>query len=116
MVAQQLEATQAGHGSIIALQGEPGMGKTRLLDELESLSRWHKIRVLRGTAKEQQSNAYAPLEQALQSQPVLLELATPLMRETLKPLLTEEANSNNSSSSAVGAALERWLGKLERPV
>jgi DNA-binding SARP family transcriptional activator/tetratricopeptide (TPR) repeat protein len=110
----QINALKAGHGSIVLLEGEPGMGKTRLLEELIELGRWHQTEILHGSASEQHDMPYAPLNLAIQNASGLLEVATPLMRETLKPLLEESAQ--NSSANAVSAALERWLGKLEVPV
>jgi ABC-type transport system substrate-binding protein len=50
---QRLNAAVAGECQFAVLAGEPGIGKTRLLDELENLARARKIRVLHGRSVEQ---------------------------------------------------------------
>ena len=50
---QRLNAAVAGECQLALVGGEPGVGKTRLLDELETLSRARKIRALRGRSVEQ---------------------------------------------------------------
>ncbi|MDX2007984.1 MAG: AAA family ATPase [Meiothermus sp.] len=116
-LADQLAALKAGRGGIVLLEGEPGVGKSRLLEEAAQLARWHRLAVLRGTASQQHQTPYAPLDLALQGSPSLLEAASPLIRETLRPLLEAGPETAlNSSSSAVGAALERWLHRLGEPL
>ncbi|MDX2007983.1 MAG: BTAD domain-containing putative transcriptional regulator [Meiothermus sp.] len=115
--ADRLEELRAGQGGIMLLEGEPGLGKTRLLEEAAQLARWHRLAVLRGAASEQHETPYAPLDAAMREAGLLLEVASPLMRETLRPLLEAAPDrALSSSSSAVGAALERWLLKLDEPV
>jgi serine/threonine protein kinase len=48
---QRLNAAAAGECQFVLLAGEPGIGKTRLLDELENLARARKIRVLHTAAR-----------------------------------------------------------------
>ncbi|MFI5183824.1 MAG: protein kinase, partial [Vicinamibacteria bacterium] len=50
---QRLNAAVAGECQLALVGGEAGVGKTRLLDELETLARARKIRALRGRAIEQ---------------------------------------------------------------
>jgi ABC-type transport system substrate-binding protein len=50
---QRLNAAVAGECQLALVGGEPGVGKTRLLDELETLARARKIRALRGRSVEQ---------------------------------------------------------------
>ena len=45
---QQLNAAVAGECQFVVIAGEPGIGKTRLLDEIENLAKARKIRVLHG--------------------------------------------------------------------
>ncbi len=44
----RLEKALAGEGQLVVIGGEPGMGKTRLLEELEGKATAHGVRVLRG--------------------------------------------------------------------
>jgi peptide/nickel transport system substrate-binding protein/oligopeptide transport system substrate-binding protein len=50
---QRLNAAVAGECQFAVVAGEPGIGKTRLLDELASLARARDIRVLHGRSVEQ---------------------------------------------------------------
>ena len=50
---QRLNAAVAGECQFVVVAGEPGVGKTRLLEELGSLARARQIRVLRGQSVEQ---------------------------------------------------------------
>ncbi|MGA4545190.1 BTAD domain-containing putative transcriptional regulator [Uniformispora flossi] len=51
-LAQALADTRAGHGALVVISGEPGIGKTRLLAELERLAGEVGVRVLRGRCPE----------------------------------------------------------------
>ncbi|MEY4531390.1 MAG: hypothetical protein RLZZ156_2111, partial [Deinococcota bacterium] len=110
-----LNAVKIGQGGIILVEGEPGLGKTRLLLELKSLSAWHNVFALYGAAANS-TPAYAPLEQALRGAAVLLEQATPLIQKNLEPLLKTALDSETQANpQLVSAALERWLRHLEQP-
>jgi ABC-type transport system substrate-binding protein len=50
---QRLNAAVAGECQFVVVAGDPGVGKTRLLEELEKLSRARSIRVLHGRFAEQ---------------------------------------------------------------
>ena len=50
---QRLNAAIAGECQFVLVGGEPGIGKTRLLDELENLAKARQIRVLHGRFVEQ---------------------------------------------------------------
>ena len=50
----RLNAAIAGECQLVLVGGEPGVGKTRLLDELEHLARARQIRVLHGRSIEQE--------------------------------------------------------------
>ena len=50
---QRLNAAVAGECQFVAVGGEPGIGKSRLLDELENLAKARKIPVLHGRSAEQ---------------------------------------------------------------
>jgi ABC-type transport system substrate-binding protein/serine/threonine protein kinase len=52
----RLNSAMAGECQFVLVSGEAGVGKTRLLDELESLANARKIRVLHGRTVEQDSS------------------------------------------------------------
>ncbi len=51
----RLSAALAGECQLVLVEGEAGTGKTRLLQELESLARMRRIRVLRGRIVDRES-------------------------------------------------------------
>jgi DNA-binding winged helix-turn-helix (wHTH) protein/tetratricopeptide (TPR) repeat protein len=55
-----------GRGRALLLEGEAGVGKTRLLDEIAELARGAGARVVRGVAREAGGPAFAPWSQALE--------------------------------------------------
>jgi DNA-binding SARP family transcriptional activator len=61
-----LQEAMAGRGRVALLAGEPGIGKSRLLEELAGLATARGARVLAGRCHELEQNvAYAPLVEAL---------------------------------------------------
>jgi serine/threonine protein kinase len=52
-IQQRLNAAVAGECQFVVVAGEPGIGKTRLLDELENLAKARQILVLHGQSTEQ---------------------------------------------------------------
>jgi DNA-binding SARP family transcriptional activator len=65
-LAGQISAEPGEHSRVVFLSGEPGIGKTRLLEELASLATARGARVLMGCCYELEQNmAYAPLVDAL---------------------------------------------------
>lgn len=80
----------AEQGGVVLLEGDAGMGKTRLLSELSKSAAWRDIRVARGTATENEESApYAPLPNALQAlavSPWLDRVAPKLTKSTQKVL------------------------------
>jgi predicted ATPase len=66
VLLQWLEAAQRGEGGVLLVSGEPGAGKTRLLQELMEHARHRRNLVLTGQAFEAGGMApYAPLVEAL---------------------------------------------------
>jgi DNA-binding SARP family transcriptional activator len=63
-----LQRAMDGQGHVVFLAGEPGIGKTRLLEELAGLATARGVQVLAGRCHELEQNvAYAPILEALRS-------------------------------------------------
>ncbi len=61
------EEARAGHGGLILVHGEAGMGKTRLVEEAANHLRWQGVRVLWGRCYEfERLLPYQPVGEALQ--------------------------------------------------
>jgi len=60
-----LERALAGQGRLIAVGGEAGVGKTRLLEELGATARLRGAQVLRGGCYEQERIPYGPFVEAI---------------------------------------------------
>lgn len=91
---EMLERSIAGHGAVILLAGEPGIGKSRLLEELGGLATARGAQVLSGHCYELEQNvAYAPVVEALR--PLLPAVAraplscSPALLATLATLLPD---------------------------
>jgi ATP/maltotriose-dependent transcriptional regulator MalT len=85
-----LDETRAGHASMLAVAGEPGIGKTCMLDELERLARERGHPVLSGRALEFESDVpFAPLIDALDDH--LRDLRSPLLGQLSGEELSELA-------------------------
>ena len=65
MLLQRLDAALDGHGGLVLLEGESGVGKTRLLAEVVEDGRWRGMDVLWGRSSPSGGRPYAPLADAL---------------------------------------------------
>ena len=66
LLGDALQQAMAGRGRVVLVAGEPGIGKTRLLEELAGLATARGARVLAGCCYEMEQNlAYAPVAEAL---------------------------------------------------
>jgi ABC-type oligopeptide transport system substrate-binding subunit/DNA-binding SARP family transcriptional activator len=71
---ERYEEARAGHGGLLLVHGEAGVGKTRLVEEFANHLRWQGVRVLWGRCYEfERLLPYQPLGEALQA--VLATLA-----------------------------------------
>jgi DNA-binding SARP family transcriptional activator len=84
---QQLERLLAGQGGVVAVEGQPGLGKSRLLREMAASARWRNITVL--SAPSYNRPAESPLQPlqnaftALLTGPRRAQLELDLPAETL---------------------------------
>ncbi|MCP4423470.1 MAG: AAA family ATPase, partial [Chloroflexi bacterium] len=82
-----VEAAAAGQGGVIAIEGEAGMGKSRLLQEIQPSAQWRNVALALGQAVARPSaSPYAPLRRALAdtlTSPRAAQLETVLPPETL---------------------------------
>lgn len=68
LLLQALDHARSGTGSVVLISGEPGIGKTRLTEELSASARESGVRVLRGRCWEAEgAPAYWPWVQVLRA-------------------------------------------------
>ncbi|MET0837561.1 MAG: AAA family ATPase [Marmoricola sp.] len=92
VLSATLDAVRHGRGGLLVVRGEPGIGKTRLLDALQDLSSRQGVGSLRGRATELESDApFAPVLEAL--------------RPGVRASPFEALSSSTASHSPAG----RWL-------
>ncbi|MFN2528475.1 MAG: AAA family ATPase [Candidatus Baltobacteraceae bacterium] len=65
ILGRHWERAARGHGSVVLMSGEPGIGKTRCARELAILAESQGARVLTGTTSFPESRPYQPLVEAL---------------------------------------------------
>jgi DNA-binding CsgD family transcriptional regulator len=64
-LAGRVEAARAGEAGAVFIVGEPGIGKTRLVDEAAEAARGHGLLVLRGRAAHAEASRLRPFAEAL---------------------------------------------------
>jgi DNA-binding SARP family transcriptional activator len=104
LLLEAVEATIAGRGGIIAIEGEAGLGKSRLLDEIAASARWRGVTVVTGRATvTPAASPFAPLAAALAS---ALDGARRAQLETLLPPET---------LAALTPLIDRWCDRALLP-
>ncbi|TNE86095.1 MAG: hypothetical protein EP330_23330 [Deltaproteobacteria bacterium] len=101
----------SGHGRVLLMTGEPGVGKSRLLNALLENARSRGVAVLHGRAHEVELRAYGPWVDALRQQPVLGERP---WSERLAPLLggvEPGAGGKEQLFAGVGELVEHLAGE-----
>ncbi len=122
-LTQALHAAQAGAGRVVLVEGEPGIGKSRLLQEtLEYANSQHVLTLVTHCYQVEQMIPYQPvidlLDQALNSVPVNRFLALPPVYlaelATLSPELRELAPDLPSAAEDMSARQARRLRALQQ--
>jgi ABC-type oligopeptide transport system substrate-binding subunit len=110
----RLNAALGGECQLVVVGGEPGIGKTRLIDELEALAGARKIRVLHGRSVEQdRAFPYQGFCELIQEYfrfketdssppPDLSDLASDLV--SLFPMLNEVSDIRSAATTSSGIA------------
>lgn len=102
----KLELAANGRGAVAMLQGEPGIGKTRMLEEFTDLARQRRVTVLRGACYDGEFQPpYGPFAEAI------VEYAQQASVNDLKSVLGESA----PILARIAPALSRHLGHLPEP-
>jgi DNA-binding SARP family transcriptional activator len=97
LLTRLLQEAMGGRGRVVLVSGEPGIGKTRLLEELASLAATRGVQVLSGRCYELERNlAYAPIVEAL------------------RPALNVERATLSDLSAAQLAAMAELLPEVRR--
>lgn len=121
----QLERLQQGRGALVLVEGEPGIGKTTLLDEMRRATEWRAITYAAGQADEISPAPFAPLATVLRTlsrQPHLATAVTelpPLLRQLITPIINPQQTAAAPAESRFVAAmpqsaalrhlLQQWL-------
>jgi DNA-binding SARP family transcriptional activator len=113
-ILQHVEAALERRGGILLVEGEAGVGKTRLLQEVARDAEWRGAQVLWGRGLESGTLPYRPLLDALEAglSPLRLrqirQLIEPLWLKTLQPHLSSLASLDlgRQDSLHLPAALE----------
>jgi predicted ATPase/DNA-binding SARP family transcriptional activator/DNA-binding transcriptional ArsR family regulator len=88
-----LEAAVAGRGGLILLEGEPGIGKSRLVQEIGAGAHWRNVGTIVVSAQESRISSYALIADALRSAlpPLrlrqLMSVVDPAQLQAAAPLL-----------------------------
>jgi len=78
-----LEEAASGRGGMVLLEGEPGIGKTRLAKELVAGARWRNVRVFMAQARQGHGASYGLLVAALE--PALTPLRIRQLARLVEP-------------------------------
>jgi transcriptional regulator with XRE-family HTH domain len=127
VIGAALEAVASGQGRLLMLVGEPGVGKTRLAQEIVVIARAQGFQLLTGRCYEpQQSLAYAPFLEALSQAVTLLEADVPgqapvaerwpevarLLPDSALPTAAPSAPDDRSAQQRLFAQVRRLLAAL----
>ncbi|MDX1686527.1 MAG: tetratricopeptide repeat protein [Candidatus Promineifilaceae bacterium] len=106
-LVRALEHTLAGRGSVLLIEGEAGVGKTRLLQQLAEDAAWRGVHVLEGAGRQQETLApYSALGRALGAG------LSPLRAAQLDALVESVWLA---ALSQIAPRLKEWLPDLPSP-
>ena len=83
-----MESVLAGAGGVVLVEGEPGVGKTRLAAEAAEDAQWRGFEVSWGTSKSGTIRAFAPIAEVLES---LAPLRLEKLRQQVEPVWLNES-------------------------
>ncbi|HUA34554.1 MAG TPA: AAA family ATPase [Candidatus Binataceae bacterium] len=102
----KLDSATGSHGSVAMLTGEPGIGKTRTLEEFSDAARQHGARVMRGACYDGEFQPpYGPFAEAIS------DYAREASAEELKTVLGDSA----ATLARIAPSLRRHLGSIPDP-
>jgi class 3 adenylate cyclase len=103
-----VEDARVGHGSFVLVSGEAGVGKTRLLQEIDAEADAHGLRVLTGhSAKDEGQAPYLPFTEMIEQ-----GMVTPRSPATLRHSLGEAA----SEIARIAPALRLVVPEIPAPL
>ncbi len=106
-LVRALEQTLAGRGGVLLIEGEAGVGKTRLLQQLTEDAAWRGVQVLEGAGRQQETLApYSALRRALGAG------LSPLRAAQLEALVEDVWLA---ALSQIAPQLKEWLPDLPSP-
>ena len=88
LVVDSLERVLTGSGGVVLIEGEPGVGKTRLTEEMAEDARWRGFEVTWGSCTPGALRPFAPLIEVLES---LSPLRVEQLSEQVAPIWLGEA-------------------------
>ncbi len=106
-LVQHLDAAIDGQGSLVLVEGESGVGKTRLLAEVVEDALWRGMEVLWGRSPPSGGMPYAPFADALNSSLTslrarqLTQQLDSIWREQLVPLVPRLRSPDDTATEAV---------------
>ena len=72
---ERLESVIGGHGSIVLVEGPPGVGKSSLLEQLGEDAKWRNVEVVWGNYRDRSTEAFEALRSALEASLTPLRVA-----------------------------------------